>query len=237
VNTGKLRWNSSLNLTLSRNKLLSFPNLSTSTYRNTYRINQPLSIRLMYDFNRVDPQTGIYQFTDINGDGKISSPDDKQVVVDFNPKFFGGLQNELTYGNWRVDFLLQFVKQKNLNSSIGLAGPFYNVPKVMTASWQQPGDIVPYQMYTTGVNAAAATASERYSESTATVVDASFIRLKNISLSYQIPLKLKGIQCRLVVQGQNLLTFTPYKDGDPEFTTYGFLPPLKVLTGGLQLTL
>ena len=237
VNSEKLKWNSSINLTLSRNKLLSFPNLSSSTYRNIYRINQPLNIRLLYNFKGVDPQTGIYQFADINGDGRISSPDDKQIVADLTPSFFGGLQNEVSYGNWRFDFLLQFVKQQNQNSSIGLAGPFYNLPKVMTDSWQKPGDIVPYQLYTTGINSAASTASERYSESTATIVDASYIRLKNVSLSYQLPLKQKRMQCRLVLQGQNLLTFTNYKDGDPEFTTYGFLPPLKVFTGGIQLTL
>lgn len=236
LNSGKLKWNSSLNLTLSRNRLLSFPNLSSSTYRNTYRINQPLNIRLLYSFNGVDPQTGIYQFADLNGDGRISSPDDKQIVADLTPSFFGGLQNELSYGNWRLDFLLQFVKQQNQNSSIGLTGPMYNVPKAMTNSWQQPGDVVPYQLYTTGINAAASNAASWYSESTATIVDASYIRLKNVSLAYQLPLKQKRMQCRLVLQGQNLLTFTNYKDGDPEFTTYGFLPPLKVFTGGVQLT-
>ena len=75
-----------------------------------------------------------------------------------------------------------------------------------------------------------------YNESTASVTDASYIRLKNISLSYDLPLGLKETQCRVMVQGQNLLTFTKYIDGDPEFTSYGFLPPLKVVTMGIQLT-
>jgi hypothetical protein len=80
------------------------------------------------------------------------------------------------------------------------------------------------------------TADYLYNQSTASITDASFIRLKNIALSYDLPLHLNDTQCRLMIQGQNLLTFTKYKDGDPEFISSGFLPPLKVITAGIQLT-
>jgi hypothetical protein len=40
----------------------------------------------------------------------------------------------------------------------------------------------------------------------------------------------------LYVEGQNLLTFTPYKGSDPEFKTSGFLPPLRMLSAGMQFT-
>ena len=75
-----------------------------------------------------------------------------------------------------------------------------------------------------------------YSESTAVLTDASFIRLKNISLSYELPVNLKESSCKIMLQGHNLLTFTKYIDGDPEFTTYGYLPPLKVISLAMQLT-
>ena len=226
----------SLNWTIAHTKLLSFPNLEASSYKEKYRINEPLNIQLVYQYTGIDPLTGVYQFKDVNNDGEISFPDDRQTVVDLNPEYYGGLQNQLTYKRWKLDFLFQFVKQKNLNYPMGFAGQMSNQPTKMLNSWQQPGDTGPYQVYTIGYNDAAVTADYLYSQSDASISDASFIRLKNIALSYDLPLNLKNTQCKIMVQSQNLLTFTKYKDGDPEFTSYGYLPPLKVITASVQLT-
>ena len=92
------------------------------------------------------------------------------------------------------------------------------------------------QLHTTGLNGAAVSAYYRYIESDAVITDGSFIRLKNISLSYDIPLQTTtNVKCKLFIQGQNLLTFTSYKAGDPEFKFSGFLTPLKVISGGMTL--
>ena len=234
--TKNFNWTTSLNLTVAHNKLLRFPGLEASSYKEQYRINQPLNIQLLYKYTGIDPQTGVYQFEDLNNDGKISFPDDRQTVVDLNPNYFGGLQNQLGYKRWKLDFLFQFVKQQNRNYPTGFAGQMSNQPVKMLNSWQQPGDTGPYQIYTIGYNDAAVTADYLYSESDAAISDASFIRLKNIALSYGLPLHVKNTQCKIMLQGQNLLTFTKYEDGDPEFTNYGYLPPLKVITAGIQLT-
>lgn len=106
----------------------------------------------------------------------------------------------------------------------------------MIDSWKTPGDNAKYQIYTTGTNDAALNGDYLFSGSTAAFEDTSFIRLKNIALSYDVPLNLKETQCRIMLQGQNLLTFTKYKDGDPEFISYGYLPPLKVISAAVQLT-
>jgi TonB-linked SusC/RagA family outer membrane protein len=229
-------WTSSFNISMGRNELVSFPDLKSSSYKNTYRIGQPLNIQLLYHYTGVDPNTGIYQFKDENNDGQLSSPDDRQTVVDFNPDYFGGLQNQLSYKNWKLDFLFQFVKQRNATNLVGLAGNMANRAERLLNNWQESGDLAPYQIYTTGANAAAVTAQSRYTSSDATIVDASYIRLKNIAISYALPLRLKEMQCSMTLQGQNLLTFTPYEDGDPEFKNSGYLPPLKVITAGIQLT-
>ena len=236
LNTKDFNWTSSLNLTIARNELLKFPGLEGSVYKEQYRIGQPLNIDLLYHFTGLNTQTGTYQFADVNNDGRISFPDDKQTVADLNPKYFGGLQNQLRYQHWKLDFLLQFVKQQNYSYPMGFAGQMSNQPARLVNSWQQPGDNTPYQIYTTGYNNAAVTAESRYTDSDAAITDASFIRLKNIALTYQIPLSLKNTQCAIILQGQNLLTFTPYQDGDPEFKNYGYLPPLKIITTGIQLT-
>ena len=85
-------WTSNFNLTVAKNKLLSFPDLESSTYANQYIIGQSLSIQKVYHYTGVDPQTGVYTFEDVNGDGILSSTDDKKTIVDFNPKYYGGFK-------------------------------------------------------------------------------------------------------------------------------------------------
>ncbi|PWA09896.1 SusC/RagA family TonB-linked outer membrane protein [Flavobacterium laiguense] len=229
-------WTTNLNLTLAQNKLLRFPGLEASSYNQQYRIGEPLNIKLLYQYTGIDPQTGVCQFADTNNDGTISFPEDKQTVADLNPQYFGGLQNQLTYQHWKLDFLFQFVKQENYNYSVGIPGQMSNQPIRMIDSWQQAGDNATQQIYTTGYNDAAVTANYLYTDSTGGITDASFIRLKNIALSYDVPLNTKNVRCQLILQSQNLLTFSKYKDGDPEFISSGYLPPLKIITAGMQLT-
>ena len=236
INNGRLNWTTALNFTSARNKLVSFPKLESSTYRQRYRIGQPLNIKLLYNYTGVDTQTGLYKFEDINKDSKITSPDDKQIVADLTPEFYGGLQNQITWKGISLDFLFQFVKQKNSLYPMGPAGMMSNQQVRMTESWSNQNNLSAYQIYTTGYNNDAVNADYLYTQSTSSIVDASYIRLKNIALSYELPLHLSTSKCRIILQGQNLLTFTKYTDGDPEFTSYGYLPPLKVITAGIQLT-
>ncbi|MEZ7516130.1 SusC/RagA family TonB-linked outer membrane protein [Flavobacterium frigidarium] len=232
-------WTSSFNLTMSRNKLLSFPNLEGSTFENQYVIGQPLNIRKVYHYTGLNTETGLYQFEDFNQDGLITAAEDKQSIRDLNPKYFGGFQNSITYKNWNLDFLFQFVKQLNYGGSYGtgIPGTQTNQPTSVLDRWQNAGDNTTYQQYTTGVNSAAVDAFFKYYSSDAIIEDASYVRLKNVSLTYTIPQQwLKGMQCRLVFQGQNLLTITSYSGADPESRFNTSLPPLKVFTTGLQLT-
>ncbi|PAM94652.1 SusC/RagA family protein [Flavobacterium sp. IR1] len=235
-NVKNFNWTSNINVSFSNNELVAFPDLNSSTYKNRFRIGEPLNILLRYSYTGLNPATGIYQFADQNNDGKITSPDDRQTIVNLNPDYFGGFQNQLRYKRWRLDFLFQFVKQRNLSYASGLAGIMVNQPEKIIDSWQSTGDTGPYQLFTAGYSNAAITAQSLYGNSDATIVDASYIRLKTVAISYDIPLKSKSMQCTFMLQGQNFLTFTKYTDGDPEFKSRGYLPPLKVMTAGMQLT-
>ena len=77
--------------------------------------------------------------------------------------------------------------------------------------------------------------------SDAALVDASFIRLKNLALCYQLPkvlIRRAHLKtARIYIQGQNLLTFSPYLNLDPESQNISALPPLKMVSLGLQITL
>ena len=230
-------WSTNFNATVLENKLLAFPDLVASTYRNQFAIGSPLNIIKMYHFEGVNPETGLYQFKDVNGDGKITADADKTALVDLNPKFYGGLQNQISFKNWQFEFLFQFVKQKQINAAaIGIPGTMSNQSTELLDRWQKPGDQAIHQRLTSGLDAAAISAQTNYYSSNANVTDASFIRLKNIALSYNLPKNwLRGNSCKITFEGQNLLLFTPYKGADPEFMNVNSLPPLKIITARIQL--
>ncbi|WP_233549814.1 SusC/RagA family TonB-linked outer membrane protein [Flavobacterium sp. 102] len=239
IKSTNFSWISNFNITKAGNKLLSFPGLENSAYRNQYVIGQPTTIQKLFQFTGVDPQTGLYQFTDFNGDGVISYEYDRQVVKDFNPDFYGGLQNVFTYKGFQLDFLFQFVKQQNFNfaNTQKFAGHFINQPVAYLNSWQEAGDNAPYQLFATNANSQATQRSDFFGLSSGAVNDASFIRLKNISVAYTLPKSvLPNVSCRLALEGQNVLTFTKYQGADPEFVQGGLLPPLKMYSINLQLT-
>jgi len=239
IRNSNFSWITSLNFTQARNELLSFHNLEGSPYRYQYVIGQPLNITKVYHYIGLDPQTGVYQFEDVNGDGMITSADDRKTIKDLNPQFYGGLQNQLHYGPVQLDFLFQFVKQENFNPTFmfGMPGTMTNQPVAVVDHWQQSGDSAPYQVYSSGINSTIQRANTRHAQSDAGISDASYIRLKNISLSYDLPERwTKKMKCRLSLQGQNMLTLTKYKGADPEFKTAGFLPPLHIYTTSLQMT-
>lgn len=229
-------WTTNVNLTMAKNKLLQFPDLESSPYANQFVIGQPLNIQKVYHFTGVDALTGLYTFEDVNGDGMLTSTEDKTTIKDFNPKYYGGLQNTVKYKHWQLDFLFQFVKQINYNSAtfFGFPGSLSNQPTAVRNHWQQPGDNASYQIYTDGANSAAVDASYKYYDSDGAISDASYVRLKNISLYYDVP--LKDAQCKLFFEGQNVWTLTQYNGADPEFKSAGYLPPLRILSAGVQFS-
>ena len=236
-------WNTSFNLTIPRNKLLKFPGLSSSSYAYNYIIGKSLNIIYQYHYLGVDPKTGIYKLEDVNHDNQFDE-NDYVYGGTTDPKFYGGFENSFQYKGWQLDFLFSFIKQKGIDpifSSYSANGSLINAPTEVLNHWVKPGDVKPYEQYTEDFNNPAYyPATFDVATSDAVLTDASFIRLKNISLSYSLPQatlkKLKIEKCRLYFLGQNLLTFTKYKGGDPESQTPTSLPPLKMLTAGIQIT-
>ncbi len=233
-------WTSNFNLSLPKNKLLEFPNLESSPYANRYLIGQSISIQKVYHYTGINPQTGLYSFEDYDNDGQISSPNDQQWIEDTAPNWFGGFANQLSYKNWSMDFLFQFVKQKARNYlyNTSWAGDMVNQPIAIGNHWPVDGSNSQTQLYTTGENGEALDAWSSYSNSSATISDASYIRLKSVSLSYTVPTKGSAINtARVYLQAQNLLTFTNYKGADPENQSSFFIAPLRQISLGVQLGL
>ncbi|MFB9076297.1 SusC/RagA family TonB-linked outer membrane protein [Flavobacterium procerum] len=241
VRTKNFTWSSSFNISFNSNKLVSFPGIEFTSYYSQYIVGKPLNSRFLHTFTGVDAN-GVAQFEDANGDGRISNGfaetgrGDRKYYGPAYPQYYGGLSNTISYKAFTLDFLFQFVKQ--------------DATTLMAATGSQPGypygtanfQVDEYNAYLAQGNTLSSGYQNSYFNylgSNAVITDASFIRLKNVSASYQIPLDegtkkyLQGI--RLSLQGQNLVTFTKYKGLDPE--TQGLaLPPLRTITLGTQFT-
>lgn len=230
-------WTSALNITFPKNRLTAFPNLEGSTYANKLVIGEPLNIQKVYQLEGVNAQTGVYTFKDYNNDGVISSPSDNQVIRDLNAKFFGGLSNTIIFKGFELNFLFQFKNQLGKNYiATGIPGSLTSLPTPYLKRWQQPGDQTSIQRLTTGQNAEALKAHLNFLESTASIGDASFIRLKNISIAYHLGDKLlNGMGCNIYLQAQNMFTITNYQGLDPETQSSRTIPPLKIITIGTTL--
>ncbi|WP_423128050.1 SusC/RagA family TonB-linked outer membrane protein [Gaoshiqia sp. Z1-71] len=237
ISTGSFSWNSSFNISFPKNKLVSFPGLEGSTYANQYVVGYPTSIVKVYNYEGIDSETGLYVFTDYNTDGAISSPDDNRVIEEVGIKYFGGWSNQFAFKNWEFSFLFQFVnqRQKNYNSILLIPGSLNNVPAEVLNVWSEDKPDGQYMPYSSGSNTRKNQSHLNFMNSTAAVGDASFVRLKNIQLSYRLPVRSYLQDVRFYVQGQNLLTLTNYFGLDPEFVLTGYLPPLKTWAFGIQL--
>jgi hypothetical protein len=104
--------------------------------------------------------------------------------------------------------------------------------------WQTSGDASNIQKFTSGFGTSAYTGASILGNSNAVYSDASFLRCKNLSLSYSIPQNLAKPfhleNVRVYLQSQNLFTVTNYAGADPENQNMFILPPLRTITTGIQ---
>ena len=159
---------------------------------------------------------GDAKYEDINGDGVINAYD-IVYLGNFNPKLLGGIQLRLSYKTWQLSANFQGrVGQKVYNQTRLNSEMMRNKNNQSTATlrrWRNEGDItdMPRALYNQGYNSLG---SDRYIE------DASFLRMKTLTLKYGFPknllkkMHLKGFD--LYITAYDLLTFTKYSGQDPE---------------------
>jgi TonB-linked SusC/RagA family outer membrane protein len=236
-------WATNANLSIPVNKLLDFPDLAGSSYNKSFTVGQPLNIFKGPHLDYVDPGKGIYVFKDLDGDGKFTAPNDYAYTKLIGVSFYGGLQNTFEYKGWQLTALFQFVKQNNYSYlyAYGSTAPGggINQPATVLERWQKPGDKSPIQQFTQSTGSEAGVAFVFAYNSDQVITDASYIRLKNISLSWRIPVKwqrsLRLKNGQVYIQGQNLFTITRYPGIDPETAAMSEVyPPLRIITAGLR---
>ena len=240
-------WTTSANITIPRNKLVEYPNLAGSSYANTYEVGKSLYTKKMYRYTGIDPQTGLIGYEDRNNNGiGTDYPADLQALKEVSQNYYGGLQNTFSYKGIELSLLIQFVKQTGYayfySPAFVAPGRTGNQLVDVMDRWQKPGDVAPYQQFTSFY---ASKAASQYSVSTYAgdnvITDASFVRLQNLYLSWSFPqgllnkLRIKG--GRIYSQGQNLFTVTRYLGLSPETQSQTALPPLRTITIGFQLSI
>lgn len=249
IKTRNFSWTSALNLTVAKNKLVSFPNLAASSYADFLIIGKPLGISKVFRYLGVDAATGVYEFTDSSGKPTFtpSYTNDRTTIVDPSAKAYGGFENTFGFKNVELSILFSFRKQMGPNylfsQATYLSPGFYglNEPAAVLSRWQKAGDQANVEKFTQNPGSPAFAAYQYAQNSSYTYVDASFVRLSNLSLSYSFPyssvskMHLQGLRC--FVHCQNLLTITGFKGMDPESRNPIALPPLRTITGGFNLSL
>lgn len=239
IKSKDITWTTSFNLTMPRNKLISFPGLSKTGYAYVYIVGQPINNYTGYHFTGL--KDGVATVEDLSKDGKITTgltqtlKGDYYMIANSSPKYYGGFNNTIQYRNFQLDVFFQFVKQlKPGFRSYNQATPGFMANQ--DSKILQDG----FKPTMTAGSAAYTAYQNYYLYSDAVYSDASFIRLKNISLSYDMPSKwMKAAKIRnasVFVRGQNLLTITSYFGFDPE--TAGIsTPPLKQIIAGIHCSL
>jgi TonB-dependent starch-binding outer membrane protein SusC len=251
IKSADFNWSASANFSLPKNKLVAFPNLSSSSYAQQYFIGQSVNSVVGYRSAGVNPETGLFEFYTVSGEKTYmpTSPsngslNDQFILGTTDPKWFGGLQNSFRYKNLQLDVFVEFRKQWGVNYLqqvyTQLPGFEQNLPATFNQRWQKPGDQAKFQRLSVQYGEAY-DAGSYFFQSDGVYGDASYLRLKNVSLSWQLPTKVINslhIQnLRLYANAQNLLTITNYAGNDPETQNFYGVPPLKIVVIGLQLTL
>lgn len=229
------QWRSSLNLSIPKNTLLRYPDLESSSYANSYVIGYPLSVRRLYAYTGMD-ENGEYTLRDVNGDGRFNI-DDRTVLRDEGRKFFGALQQTVSYKGFSLALLLEVVRHEG-RGSLGLTGSYpgirINQLREVMDRWQGPENVGTYRKFTTrGGNF-----TNVQFFSTLNMVDASFIRLRTINIGYDLARIIDtGLShCEIFASGQNLFTISGYPGWDAERPQISnALPALRMYTMGIRL--
>ncbi|MFT3705668.1 MAG: TonB-dependent receptor [Agriterribacter sp.] len=177
---------------------------------------------------------GEAKWKDVNGDGKITlAADGQQVIGNASPNFIYGWNNNVSYKNFDLTFLIQgsygndifnAVRIKTENPSNGLS---VNLNNRWTSENQNTN--VPVFLGTRERNAMNLGANQTAGigvdqRSSRWVEDGSYLRMKNITLTYNLPLsvlsKIRVTRLAAYVTAVNLFTITKYTGYDPEVSSF-----------------
>jgi TonB-linked SusC/RagA family outer membrane protein len=282
---GAFKWNTDINFSLNRNKVLSLPAGTDIMYGSgpghlvglgqtqILREGYPVGSFFGWIYDGVyqngdsfipgggfETSAGGEKFRDIDGkkdangqltgepDGMLNS-DDRTIIGNPHPKFTWGMNNDFSWKGFDLNVFFQASQGNDMLSytlmELNLLSGINNATTDALRRWSPTN---------TNTDVPKAQAGRTRRVSTRWIQDGSFVRMKNVSLGYNVPKsaleKLKITKLRVYVSAQNLLTFTKYKGFDPEVNyssdgntdsnrnlglDYGSYPNAKSYTVGLNV--
>lgn len=222
------RWTTDFNISTNRNRLEKLSLQQVYYYTQTSEALSEYVVRMTpgeslskfwgYTALGVDPETGMVIYEDINNDGKINVSD-KHYIGDANPLFTAGMTNTISWKGLSLSFLLtSSVGNDIYNASmIEMVGMYTgaNQIKDVVRRWRVPGQITDIPK---------AGELDNLRASTRWVEDGSYLKVKNITLSYDIkhPALKKANISRIqpYITLDNMITLTKYKGYDPEMSQW-----------------
>ncbi len=236
IRTKQLSWNASANIAFNKNEVKelyggkdiygSRVGLSyIEDFINLIRVGEPLGVYYTYKETGYDAN-GNLMYEDSDGNGVLTN-DDKYITGNPHPDFTYGFNSDLQYRNFEFSFFFQgsygndvfnVGETANLDTGIGL-----NIKRDVLYSHWKPGNseeqnrMAKYPKASRNVKQ---NYSDRYIE------DGSYLRLKNVTLGYNLPVDKWGVKSwmkgiKIYVSAQNILTFTKYSGMDPEVNSWG----------------
>ncbi|MGM9478767.1 SusC/RagA family TonB-linked outer membrane protein [Pedobacter sp. GSP4] len=172
---------------------------------------------------------GDMRFVDTNGD-KIINSADRVVIGNPNPDIFGSINNTFGYKNWTLDVLVSFVAGNDIynytRAQLESGSNYYNQTDIVRNRWRGEGQVTNVPKAAYGDPMGNAQFSDRWIE------NGSYLRLRTVNLTYNVPIKTKTIKyAKIYATGNNLFTLTNYLGYDPEFSASG-----SIFTQGVDAT-
>lgn len=252
IERGKFRWNSDLNLSTLQNKVISlgeggdiYPSsLSTFGIQNVTREGYSVGSIFAVPSEGVNPENGNKIYLNRNDERvqydaskktfyymtgevapSIDNYRDGRIMGPSLPTYFGGWNNNLTWGNF--DLTLNFTysggnKLYNGTRATLADQRYFNNGTFIKDRWTTPGQVTDIPKLIWGDNF-----TNGFSSTNSTFVEnGAYLKLKNIALNYRIPLAgtpLASVisSMRVYAQASNILTFTQYRGSDPEVSING----------------
>ena len=224
--TSELQWKTTLNYSYNYNELVSTGDftedaISGGTNDSRAVTGAPLTTYFLVPFSHVDTESGLPVYIDINGNETFEyNLEDRQAVGDGLPDHVGGLRNEFTFRNWTLStqFTGAFgakIWDSSAKRQLGVVTD-WNMRTDLFDRWRQPGDIASFPRLTMDETTYGLPAGFPWWNTSLFMYDASYIRLRNASISYRVPSSKGDITLRL--SGNNLFVLTNFIGLDPELT-------------------
>jgi TonB-linked SusC/RagA family outer membrane protein len=253
---GALTWTTDLNVGVNRNEVLSLHG-GNPILNGRQRIIEGRDIHTWYmrEWAGVDPATGdpLWEQLLYDEEGNVTGVEltsnynaaTLQPVGTATPDFTGGVRNTLEYAGLSLSAFVNFVYGNELYHSarelFDSDGAYYAYNSMVLqdgwSRWEEPGDNATHPKAIPGGNSNSQKPSSRFLE------DGSYLRLRNVTLSYDLPgslqERLRIGSARVYLSGDNLLTLTNFSGMDPEAELFGAVgtkyPISKKLLLGIQM--